>query len=165
MYGVRSVKDPLRVKIGMSMSLSPTRSGGDPARMAVASLVTSWVMDVRLSCTFRFLWVALNSSTSFLASVWDTDRAQNCTVPVALSPKSFEPVEPDGLEPPEEQAATPSVVSAIATTAARILTILIGFLASLRDWRRRHRGCWARPTGWRPPSPARSPARPAAGWW
>ena len=69
------------------MSLSPTTSGGSPALIEVASDVTSSLIDVSVSLTWRFLWVALNSLTSFWASVLETVRAQNWTVPVALTPK------------------------------------------------------------------------------
>src|ERR1700729_3314667 len=90
MAAVRSMNDPLRVNEGMSMSLSPTTSGGSPALIEVASDVTSSLMDVSVSLTWRFLCVALNSLTSFCARVFDTVRAQNWTVPVALVPKDDE---------------------------------------------------------------------------
>src|SRR6185312_4887147 len=53
--------------VGTSMSLSPTTSGGEPARMAVASWLVSSLGGVRCSTTLRFLWVALNSLTRALA--------------------------------------------------------------------------------------------------
>ena len=62
---VRSRNEPLRVNVGMSMSLSPSTSGGSPARIDVASDVVSSLMEVRVSLTFRLLCVALNSLTSF----------------------------------------------------------------------------------------------------
>ena len=104
---VRSMKDPLRVNVGMSMSLSPTTSGGSPALIEVASEVTSSLMDVSLSLTWRSLCVALNPLTSFCASVFDTVRAQNWTVPVALTPKEDEPGDApeEGDEPDDEHAA------------------------------------------------------------
>src|SRR5215471_16054484 len=99
---VRSVNDPLRVNVGMSMSLSPTTSGGSPALIEVASEVVSSLIEVRVSLTFRLLCEALNSSVSFWARVLDTLRAQNCTVPVALAPKLADPgpeAEAAGVEP------------------------------------------------------------------
>ena len=68
------------MNVGMSMSLSPTTSGGSPALIEVASEVVSSLIEVRVSLTWRFLCVALNSLTSFWARVLDTVRAQNWTV-------------------------------------------------------------------------------------
>ena len=59
------MRDPLRVNVVTSMSLRPTTSGGSPALIEVASDVTSSVIDVSRSLTWRFLWVALKSLTSF----------------------------------------------------------------------------------------------------
>src|ERR1700678_1476212 len=87
MYWVRFMNAPSRVNVGTSMSLSPTTSGGSPALIEVARLVTSSLIEVSVSLTWRFLCVALNSLTSFWARVLDTVRAQNWTVPVALTPK------------------------------------------------------------------------------
>ena len=72
-----SVNAPTLVNCGMSMSLRPTTSGGSPALIEVASVVVSSLIEVSVSLTWRFLWVALNSLTSFWASVLDTVRAQN----------------------------------------------------------------------------------------
>src|SRR6202167_1382571 len=107
MYGVRFIIAPSDVNVGTSMSLSPTTSGGPPALIEVASDVTSAWIEVSVSLTWRFLWVELNSLTSFCASVLETVRAQNWTVPVALTPKDGEPAEPGegGGDPDEEQAA------------------------------------------------------------
>src|SRR5580693_3864594 len=107
MYWVRSVNAPSRVNVGTSMSLSPSTSGGSPALIEVASDVTSSLIDVSVSLTWRFLWVALNSLTSFWASVLETVRAQNWTVPVALTPKVDEVAEPaeEGVDPDDEHAA------------------------------------------------------------
>src|SRR5579863_4393 len=98
MYGVRFMNAPSRVNVGTSMSLSPTTSGGSPALIEVASVVTSSLMDVSVSLTWRFLWLALNSLTSFCARVLETVRAQNWTVPVALTPKDDEMPVPEGDE-------------------------------------------------------------------
>src|ERR1700757_2307651 len=110
MYGVRFMNAPSRVNVGVSMSLSPTTSGGSPALIEVASDVTSSLIDVSVSLTWRFLWVALNSLTSFWARVLETVRAQNWTVPVALTPKDDEPAEPadEGADPDDEHAAAVS---------------------------------------------------------
>ena len=81
------MNDPSRVNAATSMSFSPTTSGGSPALIDVASEVTSSLIEVSVSLTWRFLWVALNSLTSFCARVLETVRAQNWTVPVALTPK------------------------------------------------------------------------------
>src|ERR1700734_3426376 len=93
MYWVKFMNAPSRVNVGTSMSFSPTTSGGSPARIEVARLVTSSLIDVSVSLTWRFLWVALNSLTSFWARLLETVRAQNWTVPVALTPKEDEPPE------------------------------------------------------------------------
>src|ERR1700691_4205067 len=104
---VRLRNEPVLVNAGMSMSLRPTTSGGSPALIEVARLVVSSLIEVSVSLTWRFLWVALTSLTSFWARVLETVRAQNWTVPVALTPKDGEPAEPGegGGDPDEEQAA------------------------------------------------------------
>src|SRR6202044_2839382 len=68
------------------MSLRSTRSGAALPRMAVASSVTAWVSWMESITTWRWGWVALNSLTSGVAAVMVSLRAQNTTVPVALSP-------------------------------------------------------------------------------
>ena len=112
-----------RVNVGTSMSLSPTTSGGSPALIEVASDVTSSLIDVSVSLTWRFLWVALNSLTSFCASVLETVRAQNWTVPVALTPKDDEPAEPveEGDDPDDEHAAA----AASSMTAAAPVSVCL----------------------------------------
>ncbi len=69
------------------MSLSPTRSGGSPARIAVASWLVSSLGDVTCMTIFRFLCVALNSGINLSAAAWVAFLIQNVTVPVALTPK------------------------------------------------------------------------------
>src|SRR6201996_4918641 len=132
MYGVRFMNAPSRVNVGVSMSLSPTTSGGSPALIEVASDVTSSLMDVSVSLTWRFLWVALNSLTSFCARSLETERAQNWTVPVALTPKLDEagPAE-EGVDPDAEHAA--AAVS--STTAAAPVSVFLGesFIAVARS--------------------------------
>ena len=59
------------------MSLSPTRSGGSPARIAVASWLVSSLGDVTCITIFKFLCVALNSGINYwqpLARVPDPER-------------------------------------------------------------------------------------------
>src|ERR1700735_2163223 len=68
------------------MSLRSTRSGAAWPRMAVASSVTAWVSWMESITTWSLGWVALNSLTSGVAAVMVSLRAQNTTVPVALSP-------------------------------------------------------------------------------
>ena len=72
---------------GTSMSLSPTRSGGSPARIAVASWLVSSLGDVTCITIFRFLCVALNSGINLSAAASVASLIQNVTVPVALTPK------------------------------------------------------------------------------
>src|ERR1700685_365617 len=108
MYCVRSMNAPSRANVGTSMSLSPSTSGGSPALIEVASDVTSSLIDVSVSLTWRFLWVALNSLTSFCARVLETVRAQNWTVPVAFTPNEEAPDEEEveeGEDPDDEHAA------------------------------------------------------------
>src|SRR6516225_9370701 len=112
----------------MSMSLSPTTSGGSPALIEVASDVVSSLIEVRVSLTFRLLCETLNSSVSFWARVLDTLRAQNCTVPVALVPKLADPgPEADddaaGLEPEDEQPAAAAATRAVAEKSAKVLVL------------------------------------------
>src|SRR5215469_16523137 len=124
MYWVRSMNAPSRVNVGTSMSLSPSTSGGSPALMEVASDVTSSLMDVSVSLTWRSLWVALNSLTSFCARVLETVRAQNWTVPVAFTPNEDEPDEEveEGEEPDDEHAAA----AASSMTAAAPVRVCLG---------------------------------------
>ena len=73
----------------------------------------------------RFLWLALNSLTSFCARVLETVRAQNWTVPVAFTPK--EEAAPDeeveeGEDPDDEQAAA----AASSMTAAAPVRLCLG---------------------------------------
>src|SRR6201996_3608829 len=122
MYGDKFMNAPSRVNVGVSMSLSPTTSGGSPALIEVASDVTSSLIDVSVSLTWRFLWVALNSLTSFWARVLETVRAQNWTVPVALTPKvdELEAAE-EGDDPDEHAAAAES-----SKTAAAPVSVFLG---------------------------------------
>src|ERR1700729_3710500 len=121
MYLVRSISAPSCANSGTSMSFSPTTSGTEPARIAVASWLVSSLGGVRCSTTFRFLWVALNPATRALAGPSVAWRAQKCTVPVAFTPNVFgdcELVEPD--EPPQAAAS-----SATAPTAAQTSTFCL----------------------------------------
>jgi hypothetical protein len=79
--------------------------------------------------TWRFLWVALNSLTSFCASVLDTVRAQNWTVPVALTPKVDELAEPaeEGDDPDDEHAA--AAVSSNTAAAPVSVCLAESFIA------------------------------------
>src|SRR6202020_1452240 len=125
MYGVRFMNAPSCVNVGTSMSFSPTTSGGSPARIEVASDVTSSLIDVSVSLTWRFLWVALNSLTSFCARVLETVRAQNWTVPVALVPKDEAAADEEAGEaddPDDEHAAAP----ASSMTAAAPVMVCLG---------------------------------------
>src|ERR1700678_4034246 len=111
------MNEPSAVNVGMSMSLSPTTSGGSPALIEVASVVVSSLIDVSVSLTWRFLCVALNSLTSFWARSLDTLRAQNWTVPVALTPNDEESGVVDGDDPDEEHPAAASSAMAAAPTS------------------------------------------------
>src|SRR5580698_2223332 len=128
MYWVRFMNAPSRVNVGTSMSLSPSTSGGSPALIEVARLVTSSLIDVSVSLTWRFLWVALNSLTSFCARVLDTVRAQNWTVPVALTPNVLEAFAAvvDVLEDAQPAAATASSAAAVIEKYARLRLVLVG---------------------------------------
>ena len=99
------------------MSFSPTTSGTDPARMAVASWLVSSLGGVRCSTTLRFLWVALNCLTRYLAGPSVACRAQKCTVPVAFTPKSFEDVAEPPPDDPPPQAASSEAAEAAARSA------------------------------------------------
>src|SRR5580698_6297674 len=121
MYLVRFIIAPSLVNVGTSMSLSPTTSGGSPARIEVASDVTSSLIEVSVSLTCRFLWVALNSLTSFWARVLETVRAQNWTVPVALTPKVEEVGAGAGADPEDEQPAAASSARAAAPVRIGLL--------------------------------------------
>ena len=123
------MNEPFLVNVGMSMSLSPTTSGGSPALIEVASDVTSSLIDVSVSLTWRFLWVALKSLTSFCASVLETVRAQNWTVPVALTPKVDELGEPaeEGVDPDDEHAA--AAVSSMTAAAPVSVCLAESFIA------------------------------------
>src|SRR5580658_9460423 len=101
--------------VGTSMSFRPTTSGGDPARIAVASWLVSSLGGVRCSTTLRCLCVALNSFTSAMAGPSVAWRAQKCTVPVAFTPNVLG--EDDGELLPEELHAVSASVPA-ATAAA-----------------------------------------------
>src|ERR1700722_6347432 len=123
----------------MSMSLSPTTSGGSPALIEVASDVTSSLIEVSVSLTWRFLWVELNSLTSFCASVLETVRAQNWTVPVALTPNDDEAVEPEeeGDDPDDEHAAAAeSSMTAAAPVSVCLAESFIAVACSryVSDW-------------------------------
>jgi len=84
--------------------------------------VVSSLIDVSVSLTWRFLWVALNSLTSFWARVLETVRAQNWTVPVALTPKLDAVGAGPAADPDEEQAAAPP---SSATAAAPVRVFLL----------------------------------------
>jgi hypothetical protein len=79
--------------------------------------------------TFSLLWVALNSLTSLAARVLDTVRAQNCTVPVALTPKLADPGPVDdeaagvGLE--DEQPAAAAATRAAAEKSVNVLYLFM----------------------------------------
>jgi hypothetical protein len=78
----------------------------------------------------------LNSLTSFWASVLDTVRAQNCTVPVALTPKFADPGDADeaaGEEPEDEQPAAAAVARAAADKSASVLRFMCRFLQDIVD--------------------------------
>src|SRR5581483_1796461 len=120
---VRSMNDPLRENVGTSMSFSPSTSGGSPALIEGASDVTSSLMDVSVSLTCRFLWDALNSLTSFWASVLDTVRAQNVTVPVALVPNVLDCADGALDDRPEEEHPAAALLSS-AMAAAPVSTRL-----------------------------------------
>src|SRR5215469_6439409 len=124
MYWVRSMNAPVRLNVGTSMSLSPSTSGGSPALSEVASDVTSSLIEVSVSLTWRSLWVALNSLTSFCARVLETVRAQNWTVPVAFTPNEDEPEEEveEGEFPDDEHAAA----AASSMTAAAPVRLCLG---------------------------------------
>src|ERR1700722_13160349 len=124
MYWVRSVNAPSRVNVGTSMSLSPSTSGGSPALIEVARDVTSSLIDVSVSLTWRFLWVALNSLTSFWARVLETVRAQNWTVPVAFTPNEDEAADEEAADgdPDDEHAAA----AASSMTAAAPVRVCLG---------------------------------------
>src|ERR1700761_8412159 len=100
MYLVRSISAPSCENVGTSMSFGPTTSGGEPARIAVASWLVSSLGGVRCSTTFRCLCVALNSLTSAMAGPSVAWRAQKCTTPVAFTPKELADV--DEGELPDE---------------------------------------------------------------
>jgi hypothetical protein len=77
--------------------------------------------------------VALKSLTSFWASGLETVRAQNWTVPVALTPKVDEPAEPaeEGLDPDDEHAAAAdSSMTAAAPVSACLAESFIAVACS-----------------------------------
>ncbi len=91
------------------------------------------LIDVSVSLTWRFLWVALNSLTSFCARVLDTVRAQNWTVPVALTPNVLDAFAAvvDVLEDAQPAAATASSAAAVIEKtgikeAGRLRLVLVG---------------------------------------
>src|SRR5215831_782846 len=124
-YGVMSSSACSWLNVGTSMSFSPTTSGTEPARMAVASWLVSSLGGVRWSTTLRFLCDALNSATSAFAGPSVAWRAQKCTVPVALTPNVFdEGEESDELllhaAPTRATAAATPNVSALFLGSPRI---------------------------------------------
>src|SRR5581483_12195622 len=92
------------------------------------SEVVSLLIEVSVSLTLSLLCEALNSLTSFWARVLDTVRAQNWTVPVALTPKLAVPgpVDDDaaGLEPEDEQPAATAATRAVAEKSAKVLRFM-----------------------------------------
>src|SRR5579859_6153268 len=106
------------------MSFSPTRSGTEPARMAVPSSVTASLGWVRCSTIFRCGWLALNPATIAFATPSVACRAQKCTTPVALTPNVF--VEVDGEELDELPHAAEN-----SATAARAPNISVLFLCDV----------------------------------
>src|SRR5580658_7706712 len=115
MYLVRFISAPSCENVGTSMSFRPTTSGGEPARIAVASWLVSSLGGVRCRTTFRFLWVALNSLTSALAGPSVAWRAQKWTVPVAFTPNDDTDVDAV-VFPPELHAVTPRATAAAAAS-------------------------------------------------
>src|SRR5215472_8008747 len=113
-YLVMSISACSWLNVGTSMSFSPTTSGTDPARMAVASWLVSSLGGVRCRTTLRFLWVALNLETSALAGPEVACRSQKCTTPVAPTPNV---VEEDVDDVPDEPHA--AAASAVAAATAR----------------------------------------------
>src|SRR5450755_3186910 len=107
-----------RAKLGTSMSLSPTTSGTEPARMAVASWLVSSLGGVRWSTIFSFGCDALNAATSAFAGPSVACRAQKCTTPVASTPNDLD----DGADPDEPPHAASA--SASAPAAARTANCL-----------------------------------------
>src|SRR6202044_1701704 len=114
MYLVRFISAFSWENVGTSMSFRPTTSGGDPARIAVASWLVSSLGGVRCRTTLRFLCVALNFLTRAMAGPSVACRAQKCTVPVALTPKVFA----DWDEPPDELPDEPQAPRASAAATA-----------------------------------------------
>src|SRR5215831_20409898 len=113
------------------MSFSPTTSGTDPARMAVASWLVSSLGGVRCRTTLRFLWVALNLATSAFAGPEVACRSQKCTVPVAPTPNVVEEDVDDVPDEPHAAAAS-AVAAATASTPRRlVLTALPGLCPGL----------------------------------
>jgi hypothetical protein len=82
----------------------------------------------------------LNSLTSFCASVLETVRAQNWTVPVALTPNDDEAVEPEeeeGDDPDDEHAAAAeSSMTAAAPVSVCLAESFIAVACSryVSDW-------------------------------
>src|SRR5215472_4939189 len=109
------------LNVGTSMSFSPTTSGTEPARMAVASWLVSSLGGVRWSTTFRFLCDALNAATSAFAGPSVAWRAQKCTVPVALVPNVFDDGE-ESVEPLLHAAAS----RARAATTPNVSALFLG---------------------------------------
>ena len=85
-----------------------------------------------MSLTLTLLCEALNSLVSFWAKVLDTVRAQNWTVPVALTPKLADPgpVADDaaGVELEDEQPAAAAATRAVAENSANVLLFMCRFL-------------------------------------
>src|SRR5580692_5804215 len=109
MYLVRFISAFSWENVGTSMSFRPTTSGGEPARMAVASWLVSSFGGVRCSTILSFLCVALNFATRALAGPSVACRAQKWTTPVAFTPNVLgEPVEAVPLVPELPHADRPS---------------------------------------------------------
>jgi len=96
------------------MSFSPTTSGTEPARIAVASWLVSSFGGVRCRTTLRFLCVALNWAVSAFAGPSVACRAQKCTVPFAPTPNGLD----DGAAPDEPPQAASASAAATAMTAS-----------------------------------------------
>src|SRR6516225_4933256 len=109
------------LNVGTSTSFSPTTSGTEPARMAVASWLVSSLGGVRWSTTFRFLCDALNAATSAFAGPSVAWRAQKCTVPVALSPNVV-----DEGEESDEPLLHAAAIRATAAATPNVSALFLG---------------------------------------
>src|SRR5215469_3051782 len=121
-YLVMSISAPSRAKLGTSMSFSPTTSGTEPARIAVASWLVSSLGGVKCSTTLRFLCVALNSETSSFAGPSVACLAQKCTTPVAFTPNVLVEGadEDDELHADNASAAAPAMTTRCREGASRM---------------------------------------------